>query len=267
MQRKESQFGQSERIGVEREKDELFRAECLVVPGHSIELVNVGGQKEWKPTRLIQEVNEKGWRTGKRNPELGVDSDNAIVGGGVAVTFAAVQYFSDLEKIGAMPSLVIFAAGRPPYLKEQAPDKPDLTEGGPMLEFFDKETSAVEKLGPGNVVILKENKNTQDDVEKSAELALSRGFSKVAFLLLSMRLDRAEALWGLVKSEKPELSGLEVRFLAAEDFLRERYEKHPERIANVLSAFESSEAYKRTEEAEKGGTAAARARKYKSKDY
>lgn len=249
----------------ENKEQPLFEAECLVIPGHSIELVGVGKDKKWKPTRLIQKTNEKGWRTEQRDTALKGDDENAIVGGGNAVTIAAGQYFSDLERAGILPKLVIFAAGRPSYLNEQAPDKPTLNEGRPMLEAFEKETSVSGKLGKDNVVILGENKNTRDDVEKSIELAVSHRLTKIAFLLLELRLDRAEAFWKVIKSERPELAYLDVRFLPAEKFLKEKYKGHPGMFRKILTSFESSKAFLKTNEAEEGGTKAILEKQYKGK--
>ena len=246
---------------------ELFPAECIVIPGHSIEFVKrASGTGTWKPTRLIQGVNERGWRTGKRKLDLTPKSEDAIVGGGTAVTLAAAEYFSELKENGTPLKLIIFAAGRPAYLNENAPEDPELVEGKPMVKLFEQETRAIEELGEENVVVLwKGHKNTQDDVEKSIELAVSRGYTRIAFLLLELRLERAEAFWNAIRKEKPELNSLDVRFLAAEDFLRRRYKEHPEMARKIISAFESSRAFDKTKKSEVGGAKAVREGGYQGK--
>lgn len=254
-----------EKASPEQEKEPLYQAECIVVPGHSIERVDIGDKEKWKPTRLIQGVNEKGWRIGKRNIDLDKDSDRAIVGGGNAVTLAAAQYYETLTKEGVPPKLVIFSAGRAAYLDEQAPEDPELCEAIPMVEKFTRATDVLEELGEENIQILNKTKTTRDDVEQSVELAHSRGLKKIAFLLLDLRLARAEAFWQQMKELRPDLADMEVRFLAAEDFLRERYKDHPEIIDKILADFKSSTAYDTTDRAEKGGTEAVRQGDYKGK--
>ena len=254
-----------EKLSAEQEPSELYQAEVIVVPGHSIERVDVKGEEKWKPTRLIQEVDDKGWRTAERNLDLDKDGENAIVGGCNAVTLAAAQYYEDLVKKGVPPKLVIFAAGRAAALDKHAADNPSLSEAGPMMEVFERETNASENLGNENIKILDKTKTTQDDVENSIELAHAEGLTKVAFLLLDLRLDRAEAFWEAMKEKKPELVSMEVKFLAAEDFLRERYKDQPEMIEKILSEFTASEAYHKTNQAEIGGAEAVRSGKYKGK--
>ncbi|MDO8558594.1 MAG: hypothetical protein Q7S09_05460 [bacterium] len=263
MEGKEMRKSEKQETVTTPESKELFKTECLVIPGHGIEFVGEEGNGKWKPTRLVQGIDDKGWRTGKRNP--GLDDEKAIVGGGNAVVLAGAQYFRDLEKSGSLPRLVIFAAGRAGYLEKSAPDDPLLCEGVPMMESFEKETSATELIGKDGVVIISGTKTTRDDVERSIELAVSKGLTKIAFLLLELRLERASVFWEIMKKERPELASLDVRFLAAEDFLKERYKNHPELVDKILSEFKSSKAFGKTDEAEKGGAQAAREGKYTGK--
>jgi|GEM_PF-7026020 len=134
-----------------------------------------------------------------------------------------------------------------------------------MLELFDRETSAGEKIGKENLIILKDNKNTRDDVEKSVDLAVAHGLTKIAFLLLEMRLERVKVFWEALKLERPDLVNLEVEFLSAEDFIREKYKKHPELIEEILKSFTDSKAFEKTRIAEDGGTKAIREKTYKGK--
>ena len=232
----------------EGQQGDIFMAECVVVPGHSIERV---GENEWVPSRLIQEVDDRGWRTGKRNQNLGPDSENAIVGGGHAVVLAAEQCCSELSAVGQPPKLVIFSGGRPGYLNENAPDKPELCEATPMMGAFGqtpKETG---------VVALTESQTTLDDIRNSIQYALSHGLNRVAFILMDVRLERASALWEMMKSNDTNMGSLDVRFLPAEEFLTRHFRSHPA-YENVLSAYQSSHALNRTRLDEARGAEAAR---------
>lgn len=177
------------------EKKEDFKpVDCLVLLGHSIEEVaTAGGEIAWKPTRLIQKLNENGWRTGERDTNLDPNDESAYVGGGNAVSIAAAEFFNQLTERAETsdaeaPKLVVFAAGRPAYLKKcNTPE--ELSEGVPMTEVFQREIKPLKKYAP-ETLFLNDNKNTRDDIEKPVALAFERGLRRIAFVMLDVRIER-----------------------------------------------------------------------------
>lgn len=230
--------------------------ECIVIPGHSIEERKVN---KWVTTRLIQELNENGRRTGVRNPKLLPNDPKAYVGGGTAVTLAAAQLFEDMNNSGVPPKLIILAAGRPAYLERIADSS--ITESIPMKARLIYETGARDE----DIAILDKGRTTRDDVERSIELAFNKGMKSVAFILLDIRIERAHALLDETVSNHPQYRSVNITFVPAEILLEERYASHPRLFKQLLAQYEQSAAYAATEKRERGGTDAIRKKEYKGK--
>ncbi len=247
-------------------KGQIKLIECLAVPGHSVEEVEMRGGKRWKPTRLIQETDERGWRTGERRKDLSAADESALLGGGNAVTIAAAQLFDDLEtQTYPRLKLLIFAAGRPAYLGRTPPG---YSEGEAMLAVFRRKAETLEEAKDVEIVIQKENLSSRDDVFNSLRMAYERGLKSIAFLLMDFRIDREKEFLRLALEEHPEYRCIAVECLSAENILFERYKDNPARFSGLnkmLKSLKSSKAFARSTEMEKGGTVALRKGTYRGK--
>lgn len=238
-------------------RSEIPPVDALAIIGHSIEHDVTRG---WIPTRLIQKMDAKK-RTGMRDRSLGPDDDSAYVGGGTAVALAAAEMYDALVEKGLRPKAVSVVPGRPLYL-ESAP--PEINEGAVMLEAFKRKT----KQKPDNIITLGVAKNTAGELEEHLKMCVERGYTSIGFVLIDLRIERAQALLDKLKTEHPEFQALQTHLVSAEVLLRERYKDNPRRLkqlAGVLNTFSDSQAHGRTVADEKGGTEAIRAGTYKGK--
>ena len=250
----------------------LSATDMLVLLGHSIEEVKRGGivvngdSRQWAPMRLIQKMRmegEKKYREASRNFNLSPDDPMAYIGGGCAIVTAAVQVFEELKVMGKPLSLLVFAAGRPFYLKDKRTPEA-LNEGIVMKTFFLRKAGV--KEGDLPMLILAENKNTHDDIEKPLLLAVEKKLKSIAFLMLAMRISRARAFLDKIQQDHPETSHIEINFISAEDLLRRRYQQSPnvlEMLNRLLDIIEGSAAYQATELDERGGLEAFKKQSYR----
>lgn len=235
----------------------LQQPDCIVILGHGIEEVEANGKKVWRPSRLIQGLDENGWRTGVRDLNLNPDDEAASRGGGNAVTLAASQLFEDTNEIGRPPKLIVFAAGRSAYL-ERDPD-PTLNEGRVMKALFMRKTG-FEKIGNrSDIVILDKNMNTHDDIANSLRLAFDKELRSVAFIMLDIKIARAQAFLDKIIEKSSKYLSLDIKFVPAEILLEERYMGHPfsmKEFTEIMKRFKQSKVYAATVEGESGGIAA-----------
>ena len=121
-------------FGIEQEKPPAF--DGIVVLGRGIEQVDVGETKKWKPTRAIEELSLKKGHPGIRVKEITPEDENesVVVAGANANVLAAVELFEELKGSDNQPGLVIFAAGRPDFLKNESDET--LSEGKILVEKF-----------------------------------------------------------------------------------------------------------------------------------
>ena len=233
--------------------------DVLAIIGHSIEHDKERG---WIPTRFIQKLDTHGKRTGVRESTLDPDDDSAYVGGGNAVATAAAEMYHFLAKRGELPKAVSVVSGRPLYL-EQAP--PDVNEGSVMLEAF-KRKAKWQPESKGELITLGTARNTAQELEQHLRMCVERGYTKIGFVLLDLRIERARALLNRLQTAHPEFSAVETSLISAETLLRHRYEEHPARLAEfegTLRAFTSSKAHVKTVKDEQGGTQALKQDTYK----
>lgn len=162
------------------EIDQVKPTDCLIIIGHGIEKVG----ERWQPTRYIQKLDSRGFRTGFREKGINADDENVIIGGGVAETLAAAYIIDNLQKNKHPLRLIIFAAGRPAYLDEQAPDNHEVTEGRVMDQYLKRKVKVSDET---EKVFLDQNRNTQDDIERSLQTALQRGITSLVFLAIGIR--------------------------------------------------------------------------------
>ena len=245
------------------EKEGPLSFDGIIVLGRGIEQVNVGGERKWKPTRAIEKLSSGKQHSGTRieglTPEDG--DELVVVAGANANTLAAVELFDELKKSGGQPSLVIFSAGRPDYLKNEK-DKA-LSEGKILAEKFTGLEK--DKIGETETLVLDKNKNTKDDILYALKAARDRGIKRVAIITISLHVERASEFAKLIMQENPELSNIEIQFIPSEELLEKRYSKSPhasKKFKEGLAKLKQSVAWKRTAEKEKSGVEALRQGKY-----
>jgi len=239
-------------------KEGIPQVDVLAIVGHSIEEDKIRG---WVPTRLIQKMDESKKRTGVRDRGLRSDDDLSYVGGGNAVALAAAEAYNVLLARGMPPKAVSAVSGRPLYLKK-APS--EMNEGAIMLAAFTKKI----QRQPDAVIALGTARNTQGELEAHLKMCVERGYKTIGFLLLDLRVERAEALLNRLKAEHPEFLPIETHCLSTENLLRSRYQDNPARLGHVekmFAAFTASKAYAKTVADEKSGTEAIRKGTYKGK--
>lgn len=241
------------------EMGQIRPTECLVIIGHGIEKV---GEK-WQPTRYIQKLDVRGFRTGLRQKGINSEDENVIIGGGVAETLAAAYFIDTLQKNNHPLRLIIFAAGRPSYLDEQAPDSPEITEGRVMDQYLNRKVEVVDET---DRVFLDQNRNTQDDIERSLQTAQQRRINNLAFLTIEIRQARCRALLEQTLKGHPEYSNLKIDFAVAEDILKLRFHSHPQALDKIVQQLQHSRAYQTMEQREQEGITALKKGNYTKRD-
>src|SRR3989344_3422322 len=119
----------------EEKEHEIKPVDCLVVLGRGGEKVKTPEGEVWKPTRYIQELDEKGFRTGVRKLAIGKEDTRTWVAGGTANTIAGIEVFEKLKEMETPPKLLIISAGRPAYLEKEPKG---FSEGVVMKEIYDR---------------------------------------------------------------------------------------------------------------------------------
>lgn len=193
------------------------------------------------------------YRTGYRQKGIKADDESVIIGGGVAETLAAAQLINILQKKGHPLRLIIYAAGRPAYLDEQTPNDPEITEGRVMDQYLKKKVTIDAET---EKVFLDQNRNTQDDIERSLQTAHERGINSLVFLAIVIRQARCKALLEQTLKDHSEYRSLKIDFLVAEDILRLRFQSHPQALDKILQQLHHSKAYQTMEQRDQEGIAA-----------
>jgi hypothetical protein len=225
---------------------------ALCILGRGIEQVKTNRQSVWRPTRYIELLAEVGTHTGKRFRGLTIDDSSAVIAGSNANTLAAIELFTTCRTARKVPKLVIFAAGRPDYLANES-DK-ELTEGRILAERFVR--GARPRPDETRIVVLKNNRDTRDDIAETLKLVLSAGLRELIVLTVSVHIPRASEMVRMLP-----VPGVDIQFISAEELLACRYRcrKWPSRLLERLS---STEAYRRTAEREERGLLALRSGTY-----
>ena len=133
-----------------------------------------------------------------------------------------------------------------------------------MLKEFNSKANEI----PENIITLGVAKNTASELEEHLKMCVERGYKSIGFVLLDLRIGRAEALIDRLKAEHKEFSYIETHCISAENLLRHRYKDNPSRLATfekMLADFTASKAYEKTVADEKGGAEAIRKGTYKGK--
>lgn len=243
--------------------------QAIVVLGRGVEYAGSGDMwtdlAGWRPTKLIEVVDEKGRHTGIRHKDIDLASSNTRLAGANANLLAAYHVFSS---VSPTPELVSFAAGRPDYLL-QGPA--ELSEGSVLARRFlhkigrgsvplmpaDGYRSA--DLGDSEVVLQDQNKNTKDDVAQSLILASQRGINDILFITVNAHVPRSYLMTEQARSEGSHY-GINTRFVGSEDILSQL-----PRFSAIFSAVELTRGYERTLHFENKGTRAFLSGSYSSK--
>lgn len=232
--------------------------DVICILGRGIEKVKTSSGYVWRPTRLIEKLSEKGWHTGYRLQGLDPDNEFTVIAGSNANVLAAIQLLEELIKNGNPPQLIIFAAGRPPYLVDD-PD-PTLSEGTILAAKFVRSIKIDEANMP-EIAIQSRNKNTRDDLEESLRLATEKGLKRLAVVTVSVHIERVREFFNLILKENPQFKNFDVSFFASEKVLLNRYRSVP-LYKKLLARVEESAAYQETIEKERKGIEALRSGTY-----
>jgi hypothetical protein len=223
-----------------------------VVLGRGIE--RAGRTQCWRPTRYIEKPN--GWRhTGLRHQDTHMNDEDSIVAGSNANTLAAVDLTCKLMRAKHSAKLVVFAAGRPPYL---AVEQADISEGSIMAAAF-KRRIGLCVTNPPAVIILDQNKNTQEDIEMGLMKVRDNGLTSAAIVTVAVHLPRVQEFCKQAQREFSQLKQLKVDFVCSEDVLASRHRLY----RRLFNAVWSSRAFHRTQVMEENGLRALREGRYK----
>lgn len=176
---------------------------------------------------------------------------------------AAAQLINTLQKSGHPLRLIIYAAGRPAYLDEQAPNDPEITEGRVMDQYLKRKVTVAAET---EKIFLYQNRNTQDDIELSLQTAQQRGINSLVFLAIGIRQARCKALLEQTLKDHSEYRSLKIDFLVAEDILRLRFHSHPQALDKIIQQLYRSRAYQTMKQREQEGIAALKEGSYIKKD-
>lgn len=215
---------------------ELPKTECLIILGGGIDQVTVRNaetreeEKIWKPSRYVVETDPaiiaRDKRTGLRKPftkneELGKE---LVVHGGTAHLIAGIQFLDEMRGHGAMPKRIVFAAGRPDYIKNVTNDM-EADEGKVMLREFERQTeeesleeTAVEVRGEGS-------KNTAGDLLNGLKATFDAGLKNAVVIVTEARIERTRAMCTTLQERFSKLAQIDTTFISAEDLLHRRYSK------------------------------------------
>jgi hypothetical protein len=231
-----------QKMAIELPEEYNVPYECIVVLGRGIEKVQHKGRYVWKPTSLIEMTDKNGAHSGYRlNNSMGAMS---MIGGSNANVLAAYHLFKSLSASGKPPGTIMFAAGRPQYLRKEPFW---ISEGEVLSKKFI--TKLIGKKYPGNnypvhfspvgdydvadiglvkIIVEYQNKNTFSDIKRSLEIASSSGLENIAFITIGVHLPRSAIMLSQIIENNLHLGYTFPRFLSADKILSAsspRYER------------------------------------------
>lgn len=223
--------------------------EAIIVLGRG---VGKDKQGRWRPTAYYEQM-KNGQHSGlfDNNPDL--EDENTVVGGGNANTLATYHLFTKLNRRGISPKLIIFAAGRPDYL---AAEPPEVSEGIAMKQILFRRLDREEIERP-ETAILKENKNTKDDIKESLRILIEQGIRNAVIITVQIHTERTREFMKMAKAAVGD-EDIELTLIASEEILGEISPKYQRifRMAQNMTPF------KRTVIKEKTGVEAIRGGEY-----
>jgi hypothetical protein len=216
------------------EETPLPEPDCLVVLGGGIDQVTLGAgtdteEKVWKPSRYVvetdQNVEQNDKRTGVRKaikPREDLRAEH-VVHGGTAHLLAGIQFIEEMKRRNTLPKKLVFAAGRPDYIKNVTVDDPEADEGLVMEREFKNRTTGQDFDGMNIEVRGKGSKNTTGDLLNGLKAAWDAKLQSAVVIVTELRKERTEAMCKYLQERYPELGGIKVQFITAEDLLRRRF--------------------------------------------
>ena len=226
--------------------------DIICVLGRGIERVQTSSGERWRPTRYIEAADRDGHHTGYRARSATVNDDTSLVAGANANVLALCERWKECRLLQRQPPLIVFAAGRPPYLSQA---EPLLTEGSVLSENFQRRT----RIKNCETLILAQNRNTKDDIFECARLAVARKLCDIEVITVSVHLPRTAELTRLAQLEMPQLR---FHLLASEAVLQRRYARFA-RFSAVYGEIQKSRVYLRTAVREAAGIRALRSGNYR----
>lgn len=184
------------------------------------------------------------------NPDSENSENNevALVAGGNANTLAGFHLFQRLKNEEKTPNLIIFAAGRPPYLAEK---EPYLCEGDVMQEAFLRKADAANMLlSVPEIMIFRDNVNSRDDMEQTLKISQAKVFKRVAIITVGVHVERSQEFLNLAREKSGISEGeIETEFIPSEDILMQvgnRYKR-------IFDSYRTSQPYKNMDYFEQRG--------------
>ena len=224
----------------------------ICVLGRGIERVQTSSGERWRPTRYIEAVDRDGHHTGYRVRSTSVTDDSSLIAGANANVLALCERWKECRLLQRQLPLIIFAAGRPPYLFQA---EPLLTEGSVLSENFQRRT----RTESCEILILAQNRNTKDDIFECSRLAVERKLCDIEVITVSVHIPRTAELARLAQVEMPQLR---FHLIASEAVLQRRYARFA-RFRVVYEEIQRSRAYHRTAAREAAGIRALRSGDYR----
>lgn len=226
-------------------KDQL---DILCIFGRPIEKVN----DEWELSTYFERVLETGIHPGIRCDSLDPNSDDKriLIAGAHVNALGGTILFEKLRKDGVPPKIVIFSAGRPPYLQKN-PD-PTLTEARIFKNFFLKNPNYNE--AETEIILQTQNINSYGDVIETLRFAQARGFQRIGIVTLTVHIARCQEFYAHALAMESSFKSLKIHWFASEFLVLEKF---PSEYKFLWEAF-ISKAYARTAEHERRGIQAIR---------
>lgn len=242
---------------LDKEVDPVFVPDILVILGRGIEKTPTGN---WRPTRLVEIGERETFKhTGVTNWKIEGKGDNEVVGGGQSNVYAAREF---LLKYGAQKRIphVVFAAGRPDYLKDEPEN---VSEGevmkGKLLKILCYPESRM------TLHMLNNNRTTRDDLITSLGIAKTLHFKNIAILTIGLHVPRSwEMMKKILFEKQEEFEGAfeKIVFINSWEVLSKKV-RHGATYEKIIKELEQTEAYKRTHRMEQHGIADLRSGRYK----
>lgn len=220
---------------VSEEQETKPQYDTIIVFGRGIAKDTSG---KWHPTPYFEKPAE-GQHSGVFKTDVKPQSEKSVVAGANANVLATYHLYRELAEKGQPPNLVIFAAGRPPFLSNEPED---LSEGKVLEEKFRRKLKTLATGQKPQTVVLAQNRDTKDDVEESVRLAIEKGIRSVAIITVGVHVPRTKELFNIFKKEEALPDDLKVDFLASEDILARTSKKYERRFQSV----KKTPAYERT---------------------
>ena len=204
--------------------------EAIVVLGRGI---GKDANGNWQPTGYF-EILDNGHHSGILDKHPDQNNPNSVIAGGKINVLAAYYLYKKLCQECRPPKLIIFAAGRPNYLKNESPQ---ISEGVVMRDEFLKKIKRAH-LDIPNIAILSKNKNTQDDIQQSLLTLKKETITNAIYVTVKVHIKRAEYVKLLLTKTA---NNSKISFVSSEEIVGKSNNKYK----HLLQKATKTMAYKR----------------------